>query len=221
MPLPITDDEKFCLIHQVFSLFVQHGIDGISMDEVAKQIKVCKATIYKYFKSKEDIAHEIVKERITQLNAVQFTTEQGINGILESISKIYFQGVVTGAYFSSEFMKDLENKFSTILADYTIALEVTQKRVAYFFDSAVQKGYFKQVSIHLVCMQVKMMLPSIIKSDYSDKNNTTVPTVIKEYYKLLLCQLLSVEYMYAINLDSTYLFVDELVELLKSRFLID
>jgi hypothetical protein len=221
MPLPITKNEKICMIHQVYSLFAEHGVEGISMDEVAKQIRISKATIYKYFKSKEDIVHEIVNERITQLNGVQFTTDKGINGILESISSIYFEGVVTGAYSSSKFLKDLESKFPNILSDYITALDFTQKRFACFFDCAVQKGFCKQVSIHLVGLQAKMMLPIIIKPGFSEKNNTAIPSVIKEYYKLLLCQILSVEYMDAIILDSTYLFVDELVELLKSRFLID
>jgi len=220
MPLSITCDEKICLIHHVFSLYVKHGIEGISMDEVAKQVKISKATIYKYLKSKEDIIREIINERIAHLNAVQFTTDQGINGILECLSNMYFEGVITGAYSSSKFIMHLESKFPNILSDYMVALDFTQKRFECFFDSAVQKGYCKQVSIHLICAQIKMMLPSIIKFKDSD-NSTSIPTTIKEYYKLLLYQLLSVEYMDIINQDSTYLFVDELVELLKSRFLID
>lgn len=221
MPLPITDDEKMCLMHQVFSLFAQYGIEGISMDEVARQIKLSKATIYKYFKSKEDIVREIVNERITQLNAVQLTTDNSINGVLESLSAMYFEGVVTGAYSSSKFITDLGSKFPDILSDYIAALDFTQKRFASFFECAVREGYCKQVSITLVGAQAKMMLPYIIKTDYLNSLNTTLPLAIKEYYKLILCQLLSVEYMNVTTQDSTYLFVDELIEFLNSRFLIN
>ena len=67
MPLPISEDEKIRLMYQIFSLFVQYGFDGISMDEVAKRVKVSKATLYKYFKSKEDIVRDMVNEMTAHL----------------------------------------------------------------------------------------------------------------------------------------------------------
>ncbi len=220
MPLPITDEEKIRLIHQVFSLFVEHGINGISMDEVAKHVKLSKATIYKYFKSKEDIVRDMMDEIISHFNAIQFTTDRGIDDVLESMSTCYSKAVLATAFLSSKFLEDLESKFPDIYADYIIALETVQTRFVAFYKGASLEGYCKQVSIDLVVEQIKNTLPVIISSAYLNKHNTTLPVVIKEHYKLLLYQLLSTEYMPATAKEANYMFVNKLVEVLKSNFLI-
>lgn len=220
MPLPITNEEKIRLIHKIFYLFVEHGIDGISMDEVAKCIKVSKATIYKYFKSKEDIVRDMVNEIIVHFNTLQFTTDNGINGILESISKVYFKAVLATASSSSKFIADLESKFPDIYSDYIIALESFKIRFVNFYECAIRQGYCKKISIDIVIEQIKMTLAAIINSTYLTKHNTSLAVVVTEYYKLLLYQLLSAEYITATVQDSSYLFVNKLIELLENNFLI-
>lgn len=219
MPLPISDDEKGRLISQIFSLYARHGFGGISMDEVAKQIKLSKATLYKYFKSKETIVRDMVNEITAHLNTLQFTMDGGIDGVLESISAIYFKAVLVAAYSSSKFIADLQGKFPDIYADYIAALDSVQTRFAVFYERATQEGYCKQLSIYLFGDQIKNMLPAIINSAYPNAHDTTLHDVIVEYYKLLLYQLLSAEYMAVVDKDSVYLFVDELVEILESKLL--
>lgn len=220
MPLPISEDEKIRLMYQIFSLFVQYGFDGISMDEVAKRVKVSKATLYKYFKSKEDIVRDMVNEMTAHLDEVQFTIDKGIDGVIESMSLVYFKAVLTAAYSSTKFLADLQYKFPDIYTDYNVALENVQKRFVSFHEYASKEGYCNKVSITIVGEQFKKVLPTVLSNDYLKNNNITLHAIIKEYYKLLLYQLLSSEYIYLVNEDNTFLFVDDLVEILKSSFLI-
>jgi predicted DNA-binding protein YlxM (UPF0122 family) len=221
MPLPISEDEKTRLMYQIFSLFVQYGFDGISMDEVAKRVKVSKATLYKYFKSKEDIVRDMVNKMTAHLDEVQFTKDNGIDGVIESVSLVYFKAVLTAAYSSTKFLADLENKFPDIYADYIAALESVHKRFVTFHEYASKEGYCNQVSITLVGEQLKTMLPIVVNSDYLKNNNITLSAVITEYYKLFLYQLIRAEYIPIINQDNAYLLVDDLVDILKSSFLIN
>ena len=221
MPLPYTDDEKTRLMHQVFSLFTRYGFDGISMDEVVARIKISKATLYKFFKSKEDIVRDMVKEAATHLNAVQFSADKGIDSVLETMSALYFKAILVAAYSSSKFIEDLESKYPDIYNEYISTMDSVQSRFTDFYESAVREGYFKKVSIGLISTQCKMMMPTMIKSDHLISQNTTLPDVIVEYYKLLLYQILSEEYMAVTAQESIYSFVDELVEVLKSNFMVD
>ncbi|MCD7948586.1 MAG: TetR/AcrR family transcriptional regulator [Oscillospiraceae bacterium] len=220
MPLPITDEAKTRVAYQVFSLFALHGFDGISMDEVARQVKLSKATLYKYFKSKEDIVCDMVGEIRGHLNALQFSTDTGIDSVLASISAIYFKSVLIAAYSSSKFLTDLEGKYPDIYAAYISALRAVQTRFEAFYEQAVREGYCKKLSISLVGEQTRRMLPAIIRPDYLGRHDTTLPDVIAEYYKLLLYQLLSEKYIAVTEQDSLYSFVDELVKIMRKQFLI-
>ena len=219
MPLPITDNEKKRMTYQVFSLFTQYGFDGISMDEVAKRIKLSKATLYKYIKSKENIVREMVNELIKHMDAVNFTADNGIEGVLESISLLYFKAVIMAAHISPQFLSDLQDKFPDIYKEYILALESMQKRFEDFYEQAAKKGYCIEISISLVGEQLKLMLPSIINTDYIQKHKTTLPDVIMDYYRLLLHQLISEKYKPQNGQEDRYLAVQELIEILNSRFL--
>lgn len=218
MPLPITHEEKIRLTHQMFSLYAQYGFDGISMDEVSRRIKISKATLYKYFKSKEDIVRDMVDETIAHMDSLQFTTNYGIGGILESVSAIYFKSILIVAYSSSVFLSDLQNKFPDLYSNFIISVKSAQDRFSEFYDRAVQGGYFKQLPIHLVGEQFKNTLPVIINSGYLSKHNMELLDAIVEYYKLLLYQILNVEYQYVTDQDSIYFFINNLVDILKMYF---
>ncbi|MCC8122402.1 MAG: TetR/AcrR family transcriptional regulator [Oscillospiraceae bacterium] len=220
MPLPITDEEKIRITHQVFALFALHGFDGISMDEVARQVNLSKATLYKYFKSKEDIVRDMVGEIRGHLCALHLSTDDGIDSVLASISAIYFKSVLIAAYSSSKFLADLEEKYPDAYADYISALDAVQIRFADFYAQAVREGYCRALSISLVGEQTRKMLPVIIRSDYRDRHGTTLPDVIAEYYKLLLYQLLSAPYLAVTEQEGLYSFVEELVQVLREQLLI-
>ncbi|GLC78288.1 TetR/AcrR family transcriptional regulator [Lacrimispora brassicae] len=220
MPLPITDKEKIELTNKIFYLFAEHGFDGISMDEVAKRTKLSKATLYKYFKSKEDIVRDMVDELISHFDSVKFTTDDSIGGVLDSISVGYFKAVLATASSSSKFLSDLKNKFPEIYSDYLSALESVQTRFIAFYKCAAKAGFCKSVSIDIVVEQIKRTLPAIINSSYLNMHQTSLSVIIKEYYRLLLCQLLSSEYTAVIDQDDVYLFADKLVAVMKSKFLI-
>lgn len=220
MPLPITDEEKVRLARQVFLLYAQYGFDGISMDEIARRVKVSKATLYKYFKSKEDIVRAMVEQMTAYMNSLQFTTDRGIDGVLENISAIYSKAILVAAYSSSKFLSDLQNKFSDIYAGFFRSLESAQTRFITFYECAAQEGYCKQLSIYLVGEQTKNMLPTIINIDYLNKYNITLSEAVVEYYKLLLYQILDEKYLAIMKQKHIYSFIDELVGVLENVLLI-
>lgn len=50
-------------------LFLQRGVEGTSMDDIAKSAEYSKSTIYVYFKSKDEIYYTIVYEYMVLLQA--------------------------------------------------------------------------------------------------------------------------------------------------------
>lgn len=53
-----------CILQAAKELFRHYGYNKTSVNEIAKKAKVAKATIYKYFESKEMILHSILMEYI-------------------------------------------------------------------------------------------------------------------------------------------------------------
>lgn len=75
-------------------LFFTRSYDEVSMDDIAKEVELNKATLYLYFKNKESLFFSVVLRGIKILNAM---IEEGIKScktgiqILDMIGKVYFE----------------------------------------------------------------------------------------------------------------------------------
>ncbi len=49
-------------------LFQKNGFESTKMEDIADRAEISKATIYQYFKSKNDLFYEMMQERLTFLN---------------------------------------------------------------------------------------------------------------------------------------------------------
>jgi AcrR family transcriptional regulator len=78
------------------SLFQKKGFEDTRMDEIANRAEISKATIYLYFKSKEDLFYELVQEQLTKLsqNLIEIynkekNQENAIRAMMESTYAFY------------------------------------------------------------------------------------------------------------------------------------
>ncbi len=219
MPLPISDEEKERVTDQVFSLFAVYGFQRISMDRVAEQVGLSKATLYKYFKSKEDIARGMVDRITYHLNDLPFTTSQGIKNVLTSLSSMYYEGVLIAAYFSTNFITDLRNKFPSYYDNLMTAIRSTEDRFVKFYSQAVRENYCRDISLTLACSQICRTLPTIIRPEYRAKYNFELTEMLENYYQLMICQMLNTPYLDYVDDKRTYSFIeDKLIHILREKF---
>lgn len=69
------NNRKYEIIETAKVLFVEQGVDGTSMDQIAKKMQLTKASLYYYFKSKDELLEEMLKESTTRLMK-HFMTER-------------------------------------------------------------------------------------------------------------------------------------------------
>jgi len=60
-------DKKSDILQAAATLFAQFSLKKVTVDEIAKKASVSKATIYKYYDSKEDVFDQVVKTESQQL----------------------------------------------------------------------------------------------------------------------------------------------------------
>ncbi|MEW5922851.1 MAG: TetR/AcrR family transcriptional regulator [Candidatus Zixiibacteriota bacterium] len=62
-------DKKALIIKASQILFAQFGLKKVTTDDIAREGHISKATIYKYFKNKNEIFDAVIKDEIDQLLA--------------------------------------------------------------------------------------------------------------------------------------------------------
>ena len=62
------DTMKFELVYAAFELFRLYGVKAISMDDLSRELRVSKKTLYKYFDNKEELLKGCVRYKISQMD---------------------------------------------------------------------------------------------------------------------------------------------------------
>ena len=75
-------------MHGAQELFFLYGIRSVLMDDIAKHLSVSKKTIYRVYKDKEKLVHELVKELLKEDEKVCKELQKGSANVVEEFFNI-------------------------------------------------------------------------------------------------------------------------------------
>lgn len=91
-------EPKERILSATHELFMKYGIRSISMDDIAKHLSISKKTIYQSYKDKDELVHELMKEKLKederefhQLEKESANVIDGVFNIMKHMSKVIGQ----------------------------------------------------------------------------------------------------------------------------------
>ena len=174
--------EKYLnLLTQTFKV---HGLRKYTMDSIAKELNITKATLYQYFKSKDEMVEIILERVIFQLRDFEkiaqnqnLTFEERYYQIIE-----LFTGVISD--ISNIFLEDLRNDYPKLWKDVQNFIEYTSEVLFVFYDSGKKAGVFKDINSAVLAMTDRMFFNAIADVEFLNKNKLTLKQAFEEYYKV-------------------------------------
>jgi len=90
------DDRKRKILDESKKLFARKGLHGVSVDEIARRVKVSPAILYRHFPSKESLYDAVLEEisckREDYVDAI-LAEEANFPSVLRKITQLYTQSV--------------------------------------------------------------------------------------------------------------------------------
>lgn len=84
-------NRKIEIIKTAEKRFVKHGLNKTTLDEIARDLRLGKSTIYHYFESKEELFYETIKNEIKEYtDGINLLLNSENGGLIQSL-KLYFQ----------------------------------------------------------------------------------------------------------------------------------
>lgn len=59
-------EELQVILTKVLALFLRYGIKSLTMDDIARELKISKKTLYEYVEDKKDLVHRVVQYQMDQ-----------------------------------------------------------------------------------------------------------------------------------------------------------
>ncbi|OIJ21474.1 TetR family transcriptional regulator [Anaerobacillus alkalidiazotrophicus] len=162
--------KKRNILEAALALFMKHGIQKVSIVEIAKEATVSQVTIYNYFESKHKLIHEVFNFYINKA-VVDF--ENIIEAKLpfpEKVKKIIFNKKEAASQIHEEF-------YQYMMKEYTEGNDIeklyNEKAIPYFlrlFEEGKEQGYVDpNLSNEAILFYVHMLKEYIQKEEVYQK----------------------------------------------------
>lgn len=169
------------------------GISGLTMDDISARLGKSKATIYKYFRSQEELLDLAMTEKLEEI--------RGFVPILSDESLPYVERYRRALEHLSNALRDVSNKF---LSDLRKDFPSIWQKISFFQNMArmVLRGFYQEglsrklirdVDPSILVLSDQAMFNALLHPEFLDENNITLQEAFEEYFKMKFFGLLKEE----------------------------
>lgn len=133
-------------------LFMEQSVEGTTMDDIAREAEYSKATLYVYFKNKEEIVNAIVLKSMEQLrDNIHQAIEQaadwtdGYYNLCQTLANFFSEDAMATEASVGEAGADPDSKDATQVEKdiFSVNEEINAELTAFLVDG-IAKGYLRE-----------------------------------------------------------------------------
>jgi AcrR family transcriptional regulator len=198
------------LILKLLPYIQKQGFTLLKMDDAAKYMDISKATMYKYFASKDEIVEclveqcvnyteKIIFEEATQkLTPAQVSRPSNEDMMLygETFAKAFKQSIKMAFYLSDVFLQDLNTAYPDLSATLSQAVEQCQKKLIAYLDIGMELGVFHRLNSGILLIQLDVVLRRLLDPKLLMLHNMTLKQALLDFYQAIKQQIFKEEWIH-------------------------
>lgn len=159
--------KKRDILEAALALFMEYGIQKVSITEIAKKANVSQVTIYNYFESKDNLVRLVFKFYVDEIWDEQKHLLVNDLPFNEKIKKIIFEKGIAANQISERFFQDFMKDYAS---GQSYVEEVYQKEALplfiKLFNEGREQGYIdSEISDEAILFYLKMFQEYLQRED--------------------------------------------------------
>ncbi|APB75867.1 MULTISPECIES: TetR/AcrR family transcriptional regulator [Paenibacillus] len=175
----------------------KYGFQSLKMDEISRIMDVSRATLYKYFSTKEDIITFLVSASIEYIHEI-IEDSDADQVFVQRFQQTFEQTIILKEFITDIFLRDLESSYPETYESLKEAMKQRVDQELAFYDEGIKSGVFNKIEGRLIVMQDEI-LNNVLDVKYLMENQLTVYQVLFDYYNLKKIQLFKPDKMKMID----------------------
>jgi len=163
------EQKENAILQAALTLFMDAGVQKVSIAEIAAKANVSQVTIYKYFESKENLTQLVLKFYVDQIWEEQKKQLNSDLPFLDKIKQITFSKSDYANQFNSQFFQYFMNDYSTgkSYVEEIYTKEAIPRMIA-LFDEGKEQGFIDQnMSNEAILVYMQMFKDYLQQKDVS------------------------------------------------------
>lgn len=164
--------------------FKKHGLKKYSMDNIATELNVSKATLYHYFSSKDEMVEICLLRVLGQLGEFEQISK---NNSMDFESRFYKMLELFSTAFadiSNLFLADLQDEYPVLWQQVQTFIEYVTQVLTDFYNDGKKAAIFTDIDTAILVVSDKMFFNAISDVEFLKKNNITLRRAFDEYFRM-------------------------------------
>ncbi len=171
-------------VRVLLPVYIKNGLKKLSMNEVAKQLKISKATLYKHFSSREEIIEMALMVKLNDIGSFKEMlfdeTQPYIDRYFNSIHLFFAE--ISG--ISTDFLLDLKRLYPDIWKRVEFFREYAATLLKAFYSKGIEGGVFNDIDPAILVLNDKMFFDAISDPEFLIQNELTLQKAFRDYFTL-------------------------------------
>lgn len=189
------------------------GFQNLKMDNIAKNMDVSRATMYKYFSSKEDVMEGVVQVYVDYIGGLALETVEDPEPSFGSrFQELFEQSILLVGSVTDVFLRDLQTVYPDLYSRLKQAMIDREQQIVKFYQDGMAKNVFNRVNEKLILLQDDVMLRELMNSKYLLFNQVSLKQILHDYYIFKKIQLFRAEWIAKVDDSAIEPIIDYIVQ---------
>lgn len=166
-------------------------ISSLRIDDVAKHMDISKATLYKYFSSKEEIIQHILDDYIEEIHDSRAMIRDDSVSYERRFQIAYQHSISHVLYLPDFFWSDVKKLYPGLYEGIAAALRHHSEQLGHFFEEGMERGIFNRINPILYMIQDEAVIRRLAEPSFSITYDMTIRQALFDFYLMKKNQLLN------------------------------
>jgi AcrR family transcriptional regulator len=177
-------NKKIEWVKKLSRTFHEKGISPFTMDDIAILLEKSKATVYKYFTTKEEIVELCVAYNLSEIakfeNILKDESMEYVVRYTES-TKVFMENI---SLMSVDYLNDLKKNYPALWKKITDFQEYSLHVLSDYYAVGIKKGIFNDIHPAILALSDQLFFNAILNPKFLKSNSLTLKKAFEEYFKM-------------------------------------
>ncbi|PQP83871.1 TetR/AcrR family transcriptional regulator [Paenibacillus sp. PCH8] len=185
----LENSQKF--LTKIIPVLRTTAISSLRMDDVARHMDISKATLYKYFSSKEEIIQNILDDYIEEIHDSRALMKDNSISFERRFQIAYQHSISHVLYLPEFFWSDVKKLYPALYEGFATALRHHSEQLCHFFEEGMERGTFNEINPILYMIQDEAVIRRVAEPSFSITYDMTIRQALYDFYVMKRNQLLN------------------------------
>lgn len=172
------------LAEGAWPFFMQNGLKDATMDNVAHFLGKSKATIYKYFPSREDLVKEGLFSRLEGVQKFIPTLQNENADYIDRYFRAMEQFLAEVGDITNLFLTDLKTVMPELWQQVETFRQMAQMVMHQFYVEGIRKGKLKPLHPAILAQMDQFLFDALTDGDFLAQHNLTMHQAFTQYFEM-------------------------------------